>query len=109
MDRNEPAQLLGLASASLAGSFVSVPTAISLIFDSCVVEWNNGGAEPAHMPSTNFALLASPAARGRSVEVQLSGFAQAPRLRHGGIDRRRGTHHRAADRRDFLDAGLRPR
>lgn len=78
MDRNEPAELLGLASASIAGSFVTVPTAIALIFDSCKVEWNNGGAEPAHMPSANFAILASPAARGRPVEVQLNGFAQPP-------------------------------
>lgn len=76
MDRKEPAQLLGLASASLAGSFVSVSTAISLIYDSCTVEWNNDGAEPAHMPSTNFAILATPAARGRPVEFQLSGFAE---------------------------------
>lgn len=76
MDQKEPAQLLGLASASMPGSFTTVETAIALLYDSLKVEWNNGGAEPKRMPSANFAILASSAARGRSIQLELRGFAQ---------------------------------
>jgi hypothetical protein len=76
MDGNDTGKLLGLASASIAGSFVSNSSVISVIYDSMEVEWNNGGADPKRMPSTNFTIVASPAARGRSVQIQLRGFAQ---------------------------------
>lgn len=78
MDGNEPVQLLGLASASIAGSFTTSPSVISLIFDAMTIERHSGGAEPKHMPSASFAIVASPAARGRSIELTLSGFAQPP-------------------------------
>jgi hypothetical protein len=76
MDGNESPRFLGLASASLAGSFVTNQDVIALIYDAMTVQWNNGGAEPKHMPSTNFAIVASPAARGRSIQLTLSGFTQ---------------------------------
>lgn len=77
-------QLLGLASASIAGAFTTSGSALSLIYDSMTVERNNGGTAPKHMPSTNFALLATPAARGRPVQLELSGFSQPPGA--GSID-----------------------
>jgi hypothetical protein len=76
MDHKEPAQLLGLASASMPGSFTTVETAIALLYDSLKVEWTTGGADPKRMPSANFAILASPAARGRPIKLELRGFAQ---------------------------------
>jgi hypothetical protein len=76
MDRKESGQLLGLASGSIAGSFVTNQTVISVIYDSMKVDWNNGAADPEHMPSTNFAVVASPAARGRSVQLGLRGYIQ---------------------------------
>jgi len=78
MDGNEAVQLLGLAQASLAGTFTTSPSVISLIYDAMTIERHSGGAEPKHMPSTSFAIVASPAARGRSIELTLSGFAQPP-------------------------------
>lgn len=78
MDGNEPVQLLGLASASIVGSFTTSPSVISLIYDAMTIERHSGGAEPKHMPSTSFGIVASPAARGRSIELTLSGFAQPP-------------------------------
>jgi hypothetical protein len=76
MTNNESARLVGLASASIAGSFVANRTVISLLYDALTVEWNNGGPEPERMPSTSFAIAASPAARGRSIELTLNGFVQ---------------------------------
>jgi hypothetical protein len=78
MNSNESAQFVGLASASIAGSFVTNQSAISLLYDAMTIERHSGGAEPKHMPSTSFAIVASPAARGRSIELTLSGFAQPP-------------------------------
>jgi hypothetical protein len=75
MGGNEPAQLLGLASGSMAGAFTSTQSAISLIYDSMKVEWNNGAADPQRMPSTNFAIVASPAARGQTIRLDLRGFS----------------------------------
>ena len=77
MRDSEAPRLVGLASASIAGAFVTNETVMSLLYDAMTVAWNNGGAEPAHMPSTNFSLIASPAARGRSIRLRLNGFAQA--------------------------------
>lgn len=76
MDSNGSPRFLGLASASLTGSFLTNQDVISLIYDAMTVEWNNGGAEPKHMPSMNFALVASPAARGRPIHLTLNGFGQ---------------------------------
>lgn len=76
MSDGESPQLLGLASASMAGAFTTTPTIISLLYDAMTVDWNNGGAEPKHLPSSDFAIVASPATRGRSIEIILSGFAQ---------------------------------
>jgi len=76
MDSNEPQQLLGLAQASIAGSFTTTQTVISLLYDSMTVAWNNGGAEPERMPSTSFTIVASPAARGRPIQLVLNGFSQ---------------------------------
>lgn len=78
MTSDESARLLGLASASIAGAFTTSQSALALIYDSMTVEWNNGGAAPKHMPSTNFAILATPATRGRSVQLELGGFSQPP-------------------------------
>jgi hypothetical protein len=78
MSSNESGQLLGLAQASIAGSFVTNQTVISLIYDGMTIERHSGGPEPKHMPSTSFAIVASPAARGRSIQLTLSGFAQPP-------------------------------
>lgn len=78
MDGNEAIQLLGLAQASLAGSFRTTPSVISLLCDAMTIERHSGGAEPKHMPSTSFAIVASPAARGRSIELTLSGLALPP-------------------------------
>ena len=91
MANDDSAQLVGLASASIAGSFVTNQTVISLIYDAMTIERHSGGAEPKRMPSTNFAIVASPAARGRSIELTLSGFAQPPgagsvALQIGGAD-----------------------
>lgn len=76
MDDSEDARILGLASGSLAGSFAATRSTIALISDSMTVEWNNGGAEPRRMPSTHFAILVSPAARGRSIRLEFRGFAR---------------------------------
>jgi hypothetical protein len=76
MDGSKDAQLLGLASGSIAGSFVTTQTAIAVLYDSMKVEWNNGADDPKHMPSTNFAVVASPAAQGRTVQLRLSGYIQ---------------------------------
>jgi hypothetical protein len=78
MDNNESGQLLGLAQASIAGSFTTSPSVISLIYDAMTIERHSGSPEPKHMPSASFAIVASPAARGRSIELTLSGFAQPP-------------------------------
>lgn len=75
MASNEPRQLLGLASASIAGSFTSTQSAIALLYDSMKVEWNNGAADSERMPSTNFAIVASPAARGQKIRLELHGFS----------------------------------
>jgi len=74
----ETAQLVGLASASIAGSFTTSPSVISLIYDAMTIERHSSSPEPKHMPSASFAIVASPAARGRSIELTLSGFAQPP-------------------------------
>jgi hypothetical protein len=76
MTDGESPRLLGLASASMAGAFVTNETVISLLYDAMTVSWNNGGAEPKHMPSTRFAIVASPAARGQSIRLSLNGFTQ---------------------------------
>ena len=74
MGGNERAALLGLASASIVGAFTSVSSAISVIYDALKAEWNNGGPDPERMPSTRFVIVASPAARGRAIELDLRGF-----------------------------------
>ena len=78
MAGNESAQFLGLASASIAGSFTTNRVVISVLYDAMKVEWNNGGADPKRMPSTDFAILASPAARGQTVKFDLQGFSYPP-------------------------------
>lgn len=78
MTNDDSTGFLGLASASIAGSFTTAQSALSLIYDSMTVQWNNGGAAPKRMPSTSFAILATPATRGRSVQFELSGFSQPP-------------------------------
>ena len=78
MSGNETGQLLGLASASIAGSFVTNQSVIALLYDGITIERHSGGAEPKRMPSTSFAIVASPAARGRSIQLTLNGFAQPP-------------------------------
>jgi hypothetical protein len=78
MSGNEIPQLLGLASASIAGAFTTSPSAISLIYDAMTAEWNNGGTAPTRMPSASFAILASPAARGRTVQLILRGYGTPP-------------------------------
>jgi hypothetical protein len=75
MSNGPSAELLGLASGSLYGSFTANRSTISLIYDAMKVEWNNGGAEPERMPSTSFAIVASPDARGRTIELDLRGFS----------------------------------
>ncbi len=90
MESSEPLQLLGLASGSLAGSFVSTQSAISLLYDAMKVEWNNGAADPERMPGTSFAIVASPAARGATVRLDLRGFsfpagAGSVQLEIGGV------------------------
>lgn len=72
---DESAQFLGLASASMAGSFNTIQDVISLLYDAMSVAWNNGGPDPERMPSASFAILASPAARGKTVRLALRGFA----------------------------------
>jgi hypothetical protein len=71
----EPAQLLGLATASIAGAFTTTQSSVALIYDAMTVEWNNGAPDPARMPSTDFAIVASPAARGRGIWLHLRGHA----------------------------------
>ena len=46
--RTNSAQFLGLASASMAGSFNIVQDVISLLYDAMSVAWNNGGPTRAH-------------------------------------------------------------
>lgn len=75
MTGRESAQFLGLASATMPGSFTTNRDVISLIYDTMKVEWNNGGADPKHMPSADFGIVASPAARGKAVTFDLRGFA----------------------------------
>lgn len=75
MGSNESAQLEGLASASMAGAFVTTQSAIALLYDAMKVEWNNGAPDPERMPGTNFAIVASPAARGATVRLELRGFS----------------------------------
>ena len=53
-------------------------TVIALIYDAMTIERHSGGDDPKRMPSTSFTIVASPAARGRSIELTLSGFAQPP-------------------------------
>lgn len=71
----ETSELLGLASASIAGSFLATQDAISLLYDAMTVEWNNCGPDPERMPSTSFAIVASPAARGKTVTLYIRGFS----------------------------------
>lgn len=90
MGGSEQSQLLGLASGSMAGAFTTTQSAISLLYDSMKVEWNNGAADPTRMPSTTFAIVASPAARGQTIRLDLRGFslpagAGSVQLEIGGV------------------------
>lgn len=90
MRGSEPLHFLGLASGSMAGAFTTTQGTISLIYDSMKVEWNNGAADPKRMPSASFAIVATPAARGKTVRLDLRGFsspagAGSVQLETGGV------------------------
>lgn len=73
------ARILGLAQASMAGSFtLAGGNTLSLLFDSMVVGWNNGNPDPKRMPEVSFAIVASPEARGLPIKFEMRGFAQPP-------------------------------
>lgn len=91
MGGSESLQLLGLASGSMAGSFTTAGSALALLYDSMKVEYNNGAPDPERMPSATFAILASPDARGKTIQLHLLGFsmpagAGSVRLRIGEVE-----------------------
>ena len=74
MTGRERAQFVGLASASMPGSFTTNRDVISIIYDTMKAEQNNGAPDPKRMPSAAFGIVASPAARGKAVTFDLRGF-----------------------------------
>ena len=105
MADNGNAQFLGLAAASLAGSFTTNRTVISVLYDAMKVEWNNGATDPEHMPSASLAIVASPAARGQKVKFDLRGFSYPPGAGAVRLDIA-GTESRAASAEENFFASV---